>query len=40
MKDKEIIGWYYKGIRDALKEVFSGVEFYEEYCRLIEKNFG
>ncbi|MCF2668031.1 MULTISPECIES: HD domain-containing protein [Lachnospiraceae] len=40
MKDKEIIGWYYKGIRDALKEAFSGVEFYEEYCRLIEKNFG
>ena len=40
MKDKEMIGWYYKGIRDALAESFRGVEAYEEYCRLVEKNFG
>lgn len=40
MKDKNIIGWYYKGIRDALKESFEGIPAYEEYCRLIEKNFG
>lgn len=40
MKDKATIGWYYKGIRDALEEDFKGVPAYEEYCRLIEKNFG
>ncbi len=40
MKDKKIIGWYYKGVRDALKTAFEGVEAYEEYCRLTEKNFG
>lgn len=40
MKDKHVIGWYYKGVRDALKASFEGVEAYKEYCRLIEKNFG
>lgn len=40
MKDKEMIGWYYKGVRDALRESFEEVELYQEYCRLIEKNFG
>ena len=40
MKDKAVIGWYYKGVRDALKEAFEDVPAYEEYCRLIEKNFG
>lgn len=40
MKDKNKIGWYYKGVRNALKDVFDGVPAYEEYCRLIEKNFG
>ena len=35
MKDKNMIGWYYKGIRDALKDIFDGVPAYEEYCRLI-----
>lgn len=40
MKDKGKIGWYYKGIRDALKDAFDGVPAYEEYCRLIAKNFG
>ena len=39
MKDKHIIGWYYKGIRDALRAPFEGATAYEEYCRLIEKNF-
>ena len=39
MKDKEIIGWYYKGVRDSLREAFAGVEAYEEYCRLVAKNF-
>lgn len=40
MKDKEMIGWYYKGVRDALQDVFAGVAAFEEYCRLIVKNFG
>ena len=40
MKDKRIIGWYYKGVRDVLREGFGGMDAYEEYCRLIEKNFG
>lgn len=40
MKDKEIIGWYYKGIRDVLRENFQGNPVYEEYCRLIKKHFG
>lgn len=40
MKDKQIIGWYYKGVQDSLEEHFKGVDAYEEYCRLVEKNFG
>lgn len=39
MKDKEIIGWYYKGVRDALAEAFAGEEVYEEYCRLVREIF-
>ena len=40
MKDKEMIGWYYKGVRDALQDVFAEEPAFKEYCRLIEKNFG
>lgn len=40
MKDKDVIGWYYKGIRDALADVFADEPLYEEYCRLVAKNFG
>ena len=40
MQSKSAMAWYYKGVRDALKEEFSGVEAYEEYSRLIDKNFG
>lgn len=40
MKDKKIIGWYYKGIRESLKETFSELELFQEYCNLIEKIFG
>ena len=40
MKDKSMIGWYYKGVRDALRDVFAGEPAYEEYCRLVEANFG
>ncbi len=39
MKDKDTIGWYYKSIRDVLQDEFSGIPAFEEYCRLIEKNF-
>ena len=40
MKNKDTIGWYYKGIRDALADSFTGTPAYEEYCVLIKKNFG
>ncbi len=40
MKSKDALEWYYKGIRDVLEESFSGIGAYEEYCRLIDKNFG
>lgn len=40
MKDKNVIGWYYKSVRDSLREAMHGVKAYEEYCDLIEKNFG
>lgn len=39
MKDKRVIGWYYKSIRDALKESMGETEAYAEYCALVEKNF-
>lgn len=39
MKDKEKIGWYYKGVRDALADRFADVPAYKEYCELIERNF-
>ncbi len=40
MQSKAALAWYYKGIRDVLKDRFEGVDAYEEYCRLIDKNFG
>lgn len=40
MQSKSAIGWYYKGIRESLKDRFQGVAAYEEYCRLVKKNFG
>lgn len=39
MKDKEVIGWYYKSVRDSLEESMKDTESYQEYCELIEKNF-
>ena len=39
MKDKKMIGWYYKGVRDALTEDFQKEPVFQEYCRLIQKNF-
>ena len=40
MKDKQIIGWYYKGVQDALAESLGESTAYLEYCELVEKNFG
>ena len=40
MKDKNIIGWYYKSIRESLASEFAGQTAYEEYCELVEKIFG
>jgi len=40
MKDKKVIGWYYKSIQESLKESMAGIEAYREYCELVAKNFG
>lgn len=40
MQNKEAMGWYYKGIGESLQKAFAGEAIYEEYCRLVEKNFG
>ena len=39
MKDKAIIGWYYKSIRDVLADSMKDQKAYQEYCDLVEKNF-
>ena len=39
MKDKQVIGWYYKEIKKSLRSL-QGLPAYEEYCRLVERNFG
>lgn len=39
MKDKDTIGWYYKGIRDSLEEL-KDLDAYKEYSMLVEKVFG
>lgn len=39
MKDKNVIGWYYKEIMKSL-ESLKGMEAYEEYCQLVKANFG
>lgn len=40
MQSKSALAWYYKSVRDALQERFSGIRAFEEYCELIDKNFG
>lgn len=40
MKDKHVIGWYYKSIRESLRESMGNTKIYKEYCELIDKNFG
>ena len=39
MKDKNVIGWYYKSIRDVLADSLHEEKAYQEYCDLVEKNF-
>lgn len=39
MKDKEVIGWYYKSIRESLENSMKDTAAYKEYCELIDKNF-
>ena len=39
MKDKNVIGWYYKSIRDVLADSMHEQKAYQEYCALVEKNF-
>lgn len=39
MKDKEMIGWYYKGILSSLEDALSGVPAFGEYCMLVKKHF-
>ncbi len=40
MKNKDAMGWYYKSIRDVLREGFQGNPAFEEYCTLVKKHFG
>ena len=40
MKDKNVIGWYYKSICESLRDAMECTEAYREYCDLVEKNFG
>lgn len=39
MKSKAAIAWYYKGVMESLAPAFKGVPAYEEYCKLVRKNF-
>ncbi len=40
MKDKNVIGWYYRGVKQALEERFAETKAFQEYEKLVEKNFG
>lgn len=40
MQSKTAMGWYYKGVQEALEDVFYGNPVFEEYCTLVAKNFG
>lgn len=39
MKDKQVIAWYYKGVRESLRPTLQETAAFREYHRLIEKNF-
>ena len=40
LKEKNTIGWYYKGLRESLREGFEQEEAFREYSYLVDKNFG
>ncbi len=40
MHSKHAIGWYYKGIMEALQDQFQDVPAFQEYCCLVRKHFG
>ena len=40
MKDKNTIGWYYKGVRESLRRGFEHEKAFQEYSYLVDKNFG
>ena len=39
MKDKDTIGWYYKGLRDSLEDL-KDLDAFKEYSMLVDKVFG
>ena len=39
MRDKKVIGWYYKSIRESLRESLGDTNPYKEYSALIDENF-
>jgi len=39
MKDKNMIGWYYKGILKSLQDSLDGLPAFDEYRELVEKHF-
>lgn len=39
MKDKNTIGWYYKGVRSSLQNAMEGEPAFQEYCELVKKHF-
>ena len=40
MKSKECIGWYYKGLKESLREGLSDTKQYQEYKEICERIFG
>lgn len=40
MKNKNAMGWYYKSIRDVLRDQYKDAHAYQEYCELVRKHFG
>lgn len=39
MKDKRVIAWYYRSLRESLRPAMGDTEVYREYSALIDKNF-
>ena len=40
MKDKQMIGWYYKGILNSLQDAMGEMDAFDEYSKLVRKHFG